>query len=246
MSARLKIVGACVSDRGVVREKNEDAIFFEVLPHRKQAIAVGAVFDGVGGLEHGEFASSFLKEEMQRWTVQLKKNVHGKYVDPEILFAHFKDEAELLNEKLFAWKEQKHLRMASTMSAILIVDWNYLIIQVGDSRIYRIGQYFEQLTEDEIRYEETETRYIHKLTNYVGKTDELEFLSYQGTIDDGDMFLFCSDGGYHHLLESDFVLFGQVKNRQPDLEGTLEELVRRLIARGERDNISLGLLVCKG
>lgn len=241
----MRIQGACVSDTGIARRQNEDAVFLEILKHGKETAAVGAVFDGIGGLDCGREASQLLKKGLTEWVERLRENQHVLSVHPEILYAHFKDEAELLNEKLRAYMEERRIRTGTTMSAILISGCRYFIIQVGDSRIYRFNRYLEQLTDDEICYEESDGRYMKKLTNYMGKCDELDFLGYQGAVQDGDVFLFCSDGCYHHLLAADLGQICSGKKNSKQLESGLWNLVNKMILRGERDNISAGIICCK-
>ena len=67
-----KFIGGCISDRGAVREINQDSILFKVIKGRKRSAAIGAIFDGVGGLDRGELASSLLKAELSAWINDLE------------------------------------------------------------------------------------------------------------------------------------------------------------------------------
>lgn len=240
----MKIRTACVSDIGSVRAVNQDAIVVKTLKKRKQMLAVGAVFDGIGGLERGELASALLAQELTEWIRLLPSKIDLLKVEPDILFAHFTDEAELLNERLCMFIREHGICTGSTMSAIMIVKDQYYVIQVGDSRVYRFHEFLEQLTDDETRYEEKEGRIRKKLSNYMGKKENLEFLAYQGKVYPGDRFLFCTDGFYHHFLASDITRMLNEDLREKELKEELERLVGQMIQRGEHDNISVGIMNC--
>ena len=96
----MEIRTACVSDIGSVRSVNQDAIIVKTLKKRKQMIAIGAVFDGIGGLDRGELAAGLLARELTEWINTLPSKIDLLKVEPDILYAQFKDEAQKLKEKL--------------------------------------------------------------------------------------------------------------------------------------------------
>ena len=240
----MKIRTACVSDKGSVRDVNQDAIVVKTIKKRKNMLAIGAVFDGIGGLEHGEIASGLLAQELLEWIDLLPSKIDLLKVDPDILFAHFADEAELLNETLCNYIREHGIHTGSTMSAIMIVKDQYYVVQVGDSRVYRFHDFLEQLTDDETRYEEKEGRIRKKLTNYMGKNENLDFIAYRGKVYSGDRFFVCSDGFYHHFLATDIARLTHEDFKEKELETELKNLVDQMIMRGERDNISVGIINC--
>lgn len=240
----MEIKTACVSDIGSARNVNQDAIVLKTLKKHGQMLVVGAVFDGIGGLERGELASGLLAEELMQWIEFLSERIDLRKAEPDILFAHFRDEADWLNETLYAFNMQYQIQTGSTMSAILILKGQYYVIQVGDSRVYRFHKYLEQLTDDEISSEKKNGRIRKKLTNFMGKKEKLQFKAYQGNVYPGDSFLFCSDGFYHHLLASDIAGLFRENLKESELRSELTYLVGQMIARGEHDNISAGIISC--
>lgn len=239
----MKIIGACVSDIGSIREENQDCIFQKVIRHGGQRIAVGAVFDGIGGLACGKDAAELLQEKLSAWVANMEKCRIAS--DAEVLFAHFKDEAETLNAALCKYMKNKQIISGSTMSALMIVGNRYLLIQVGDSRIYRFSHLLEQITKDEVCCRKEDGCYVNGLANYMGKKEELSFLEYQGKVSDRELFLFCSDGFYHHMKPSDVEEIWNAKWTEKKLKMKLGELIHTMIRRGEQDNLSAGVFVCK-
>lgn len=236
---------ACASNIGIVRAVNQDAIMVQTVKKGHQMAAVGVVCDGIGGLDRGELASNFLIDELTSWTNQLPQKVNLANADSQIVYAHFQDEVEIINEKLCDFIRKEKINTGSTLSAILVIKDHYYVIQVGDSRIYHFNQFLEQITDDEIRYVDKDGCIKKKLTNYMGKQSDLQFLTYQGMVVAGDSFLFCSDGFYHHLLASDLERLFKSEMNESGIKKELERLIARMIQRGERDNISVGVIRCQ-
>lgn len=240
----MKMIGACVSDKGAVREVNQDAITLKFLSKGKKKIAVGGIFDGVGGLEHGEIASGLLKQELESWTERFLQRIDLND-EEEIAFSHFKDECERLNEVVRTFIIENQVQTGSTMAAFMIFCDTYFIVNVGDSRIYRLNDVLEPLTEDDVIVKEKNGYFKRLLSNYIGKNNILEFTEYSGKVEDGDIFLFCSDGFYHHLTMDDLMIFKNKKMNEREIEKELKRLIWLMIERGEKDNISVGIVKCE-
>lgn len=231
----MKIICAYDSDKGNYRKVNQDTVYVDVIRQKNHVLAVGAVFDGIGGLEHGEIASGTLKMDIKRWFSEICSWINLDTIEKEIIFSHFRDLAEYLNENIWQIRQNQKMNTGSTMAAILIFDDQYHIIHVGDSRIYKFHHQLQCLTVDDIIVKETEHGVKNYLANYMGKQPELDFSEYHGVVETGDLFLVCSDGFYHHLVET-------------DLQGISAEnacvtkLIEKMKRRGERDNITVGLI----
>lgn len=241
----MKMIGACVSDKGAVREVNQDAIVLKILSKGKNKVAVGGIFDGVGGLEHGEIASGLLKQELESWAEHFLVRIDLKEGEEEVAFSHFKDECERLNEVVRTFIIDNQIQTGSTMAVFLIFCDTYFLVNVGDSRIYRLNDVLEALTEDDVIVREKNGFFKRLLSNYIGKNNVLEYTEYSGKVEDGDIFLFCSDGFYHHLNMDDLMIFKNKKMNEKDIIRELKRLTGVMIERGEKDNISVGIVKCE-
>lgn len=237
----MNIVCACATDRGNYRTTNQDAIFVNSIAQKKKIFAVGAVFDGIGGLEKGEIASTTLLFEMEKWFTQVSGWIDLSTIGREILFSHFRDLAECLNDKIRRIRLNQNIESGSTMSAIMIVDRYYLVIHAGDSRLYKFNQVLECLTDDDVVAKYVDGFQKNYLTNFMGKSEELHFSEYMGMVEEGDSFIFCSDGFYHQLKAEDLTLLGNCSDAQ-ELEKRIQQLITVMVSRGERDNISAGVI----
>lgn len=241
----MKIRGACNSNIGC-REINQDAVLFRDLMQGEDCFALCAVCDGVGGLEHGELASGFLKERIESWFEDVCKWMDAARVDTGVLFSHLKDAAELWNEELWQQCQEKGMRMGSTMSLLMIIRDCYYIVHVGDSRVYRCRRnVLEQLTEDASVARMRNGRVKNYLSNYMGREKELQFQSLEGTVEDGDLFMVCSDGFYHYLTDGDILKLQQIYKKNSKIAEICSCVIGMLLERGERDNISLGVVVAQ-
>lgn len=231
------------SHTGNTRKNNQDAVFLQCVEQRGEYFALGAVCDGIGGMEQGELASALIIGEIREWFQSVTAWLDISTVNPAVLFAHLKDGAEIWNEKLRYYCRQEDIRMGTTMSLLLIIRDHFYIIHVGDSRIYRYHDGLEQLTMDACVARMKDGRVKNYLDNYMGKSEELWFQALEGTITAGDMFLFCSDGFYHRMTEADLEAVYRENRKKVDLDESCERMVSAMMERGERDNISLGIVI---
>lgn len=269
------IIGA-YTDRGGSRPENQDSVFscalqgaaevpdrfrspFAMLGRAKNKektppvqVLLSCVCDGIGGLERGDLASGVVVGVLDEWMTQLKERVNTDDPDAEVLFSHFKDAVEHSNTVLIETNQTYGIRSGTTFSGFLCVGEKYGILHVGDSRVFRyrptegLGTKLLQLTEDESVYRVKDGRTRSYLENFVGRQEPLSFRFYTGMMETGDMLFACSDGFYHHLTEQDAgAMYAAIANGIAP-EEAIATLVRLMIERGERDNLSAALVIFGG
>ena len=111
----------------------------------------------------------------------------------------------------------------------------YNIIHLGDSRIYSYeNETLRQMTDDDVSEE-------GKLTSYLGRGQKL-IPHYDEGSAYGKQFLLCSDGLYKKL--DDNMISAAFRCLAPNnLRQEALNLSRLAIERGERDNISVALII---
>lgn len=193
-----------ISDIGKVRDKNEDDFFFfgktrenaksNFMTTSEQNSLI-AVFDGMGGMNHGEIASNIV-------ATAVGKYIEDKFPTNEQMLGEI---ALSSNALLCMEMQQKKLKFGSTLSMLLISDGEYYVCNIGDSPIFlvRNGK-LSQISRDHIesvnfeRIAKTETKNSPKdLTQYVGISPEemiLEPYLSKGIIEHGDKIVLCTDG----------------------------------------------------
>ena len=163
------------------------------------------------------------------------------------------------NNKLLAYGRQRQMNLGTTLTAMLIIKNQYMIVHVGDSRVYRIDeQGVAQLTEDQTfvarevragRMAEEEAKTHAKrnmLLQCVGASQTVVPQILFGEIQAGEVYMLCSDG-FRHVLNSGEI-YQKLKPEQLDsiesMDIQMEYLVNLVKARMERDNISVALIKC--
>ena len=229
------LVGA-ISDKGNVRDNNEDHILLCKAVHQEQEALLAVVADGMGGLAFGEYASSCVTEGLQNWWQH--QFLAGRQ---EQSLIGIKDTLEFvveqIHEKIKEMAEQNHSSMGTTVSVIFLYGMDYVLLQVGDSRVYQLRkQSIWQLTTDQTwcqdevaagrmtQEEATVHKKRHVLSNALGTSQTFFIKSSIGTVQKKDRLLLCSDGYYTYLQEKELFRSCFQKNLQKVLERSGERI----------------------
>lgn len=244
-----------VSDVGMIRKKNEDNFIFHGRYNEKaedhmecenhicitEPVLYG-VFDGMGGEAFGEVASSLMAATCQKYLLHA---------------GHLKEDATALcqtgNELVVREEKQRGLSMGSTAS-MLLFDETVVACNVGDSPIYLyrdgvLRAIYEEQTEKKL-YEEMGLQEIlkkrkkYRLTQHIGMPEEgLQILPYLEEIEiqDGDVFLICSDG------LTDMVEEAVMKETLSTIDAeSARKLVSYALENGGHDNVTVILIQVRG
>ncbi|MBO4346399.1 MAG: serine/threonine-protein phosphatase [Lachnospiraceae bacterium] len=253
---------ACHSDIGNTKKVNQDAIGFEEIEFDGSQYAMTVVCDGMGGLQKGETASATVVRNLLEWFENDYPSICNNFE-----YASMQKELESkivkCNKVLHDYGEREGFQLGTTVSVLIIKDdGQYLIANVGDSRIYLLNrENAVRLTEDqtfvarEIKNnrmtadEAMESKYKNVLTQCVGVNEKVEILFYRGKAVADEFFLACSDGFRHYSTETDLYnsLFEINENNNEDMwKQKLIEITESNKVKGEKDNISSAVLkVCK-
>jgi len=196
-SFRIDSVGR--SDVGRVRSLNEDSLLL------RPDIGVWAVADGMGGHDAGDFASQTLVGELDR--------LEPARSAPELLTA-MEDRVIAANDTLrvTARERGEHAIIGCTLASLVIFNGAYACVWSGDSRVYRVRNgAIEQISRDHTEAQELVDRgnitaqeaktwpRKNVITRAIGVFDSPELEMVQGRIEDGDIFVLCSDGLTEHV-----------------------------------------------
>ena len=189
---------AARTDVGMIRSGNEDSWF----AHATQQRGVFVVADGMGGHAAGEVASEMTVQIISRELQDVSGSVDG-IVDSVIATIQHANRA--VYERTI--QESDKQGMGTTASVLIVSADQYLIGQVGDSRVYLLRDgALRQLTKDHSDVQEQvdaglltaeQARYhpySNVITRCVGASDMVEPDTYTGDLRSGDVFLVASDG----------------------------------------------------
>ncbi len=235
-SAVVHYSATALTDRGRKRPSNEDAFGLSV-EH-----GVFVVCDGMGGAAAGEVASTLAVAEMMRLLTE------RPWTSPPPIEAA--EAVAAANEAIFSrsQRNQKLNGMGTTLVAFLVEDRRAWMVNVGDSRGYRLrDSHLEQITldhslvEEQIRLgqmsqqEALRSPLKNVITRALGTQSVVTPDIFEFETEHGDLFLLCSDGLVREL--SDPVIESLLR-----LDLTLEEMCTRLVEAaneaGGHDNIT--------
>ena len=111
----------------------------------------------MGGLEKGEVASGEVIRALARWFEEtlpllLSGGQEKKGVGERRKRAIAKSLESLIqeeNQMISVYGKEKNLLLGTTVSAVLLIAGWYLIVHVGDSRVYGLTEDVQQLTKDQ-------------------------------------------------------------------------------------------------
>ncbi|MES2189998.1 MAG: Stp1/IreP family PP2C-type Ser/Thr phosphatase [Pseudomonadota bacterium] len=232
------------TDTGLARDNNEDAVAFDL------ATRLCILADGMGGYNAGEIASgmavAFIKSEMGRWLSQAGLHANVKEVRRAMEIC-----VENANHSIFnaANSNPQYTGMGTTLVVGVFQDDRLMLGHIGDSRCYRLrGTEFQQITKDHSLLQEqidagliTPEQALTSLnknlvTRALGVEDTVMVEVNEHRVEDGDVYLMCSDGLSD--MVNNAVISGIMQG-----DGSLEQKAKQLIAAaneaGGRDNISV-------
>ena len=229
------------TDIGKLRKQNEDAAWFD------EARAVFAVADGMGGHLAGEVASRMAIEAVQRMARENER--------PGI--AALREAVACAHETILT-HAQDHIEcagMGTTLSVLWLGENYAYIAHVGDSRIYRLREgSLTQITQDHSLVEELvraglitrEQARTHQrrniITRALGTHGENEPDLLVTDVQDGDVFLLCTDG-LTGMVPDDEI---ERTLRDCGIEAAADRLLALALDAGGRDNVTLILCARKG
>lgn len=232
------------TDRGAVRPRNEDAVLADVLPLGREFVILLAVADGVGGHGQGNWASHRSLELLREHVAAAL----GAGADPRsALTAAFQRANEALYQE--GAQRQGASHPATTLAAALVLGESLWWANVGDSRVYLVGQQDAQqlsldhsLVADQVRAgilsaeEAAEAPFANVITRSIGYQPAVEVDS-GGPIAlaPGDVVLLCSDGLYRVVTQDEIASLAALYAA----DSATRELIALACERGAPDNVSV-------
>lgn len=212
LKIRPRVTVAAKTDLGRVRDNNEDKFEFYLPEDEGKLAAKGLVFivcDGMGGHEAGQIAS-----ELATKTFIDVYNNHPSLETEFVLRASVAAANRFVLDVARSVPGRKG--MGTTLSALVLVQGQGFIAQVGDSRIYRLREgAIEQLTIDHTWVEDMVrggvlTREVaevhpnrHMVTRAIGTESDAEPDIFTFSLRENDIYLLCSDGLTNHVSDSE-------------------------------------------
>lgn len=206
-------------------------------------MCIGVVCDGIGGMKSGEYASTKMVEQFQQWWDSLKSSDLSEY-DFDRLTNDFKDQIHKANDQICRDSAINSIQTGSTLSGVIIVNNRFMTFNIGDSRVYLVNKSMIQLTSDDVTFVERRGNIKSVLNQCIGHDQNIFINTTIGSVNNKDSFLFCSDGFYKLMKRNELIKKLYWSKRNNNMTKLCCSLINTIKQRGEKDNISVGIIKC--
>lgn len=243
--------------------RNQDSLSLQHISLQRGECLLALVCDGIGSLACSEEASGCAVHGMTDWFYHEGKTLILEKRSAEMILLALQKQLCLIQESLKILQRTQKIQTGTTLSGLLLIGNRYYLIQIGDSRIYRIRKrnipiyqpkyHTVCLTKDDRNQE-------GHLLKCLGMAGRDRALVESGRVRKKTCFLLCTDGFYRG---SQSIQIGQVlgplldragksgrqpvRNRQEQnrqFDRRLELLAEQSQKAGSRDHMAaVGILI---
>ena len=242
------------TDKGIVKSTNQDSLLIKHGEYFGGEVLLAALCDGMGGLSKGELASAAVIRQFSRWFEE-ELPYELENLDMHVIGDKWSLMLKVLNKKIIEYGHQGNFTMGTTFTGILIVQDQYVIAHVGDTRVYHIGKSLRQLTKvqtfvasdvsrgtrtpDQARTDKRR----NMLLQCVGASEKLKPEILTGSCEKG-AYMLCSDGFRHEVTEAELYDSLNPTNfvNKNSMHSNAKYLIELVKQRQEKDNISVILI----
>lgn len=249
------------TDVGNTKKTNQDSLAVQVLSCGQpdtpsggcDKLAFAVMCDGMGGLEKGEVASASVVNAFRKWARNRLAGLYASGIRDDVIRREWTDIIVESNEKIKLYGKKCAVNLGTTVTAVLLTQNRYYIVNVGDSRAYEIIDGASLLTRDQtlvaqeveqgnltLQQAEVDPR-RSVLLQCVGASDAVYPDFFFGETKRNAVYMLCSDGFRHEVsgkeiwekLKPDRMLNAEM------MKSNEMQLIDLNKQRQERDNISV-------
>jgi len=241
------------TDIGNTKQTNQDSYNVRVLSAPQGKMVFAILCDGMGGLAKGEVASSSLVNAFVKWSETRLPEIAKNGITDAAIRNDWVNLVTDFNEKIKLYGKRIGAAVGTTVTALLITESRYYIINVGDTRAYEIMDGVRVLTKDQTvvareveqgiltpeQAEKDDRRSV--LLQCVGASDVVYPDMFFGDTKLNAVYMLCSDG-FRHEINSDEIFSYLNPNVMLDADGmkqNMDSLINLNKQRQERDNITV-------
>lgn len=254
----MKYIVTADTDIGISKTTNQDSILVKHALFNGMEVLMAIVCDGMGGLSRGELASAEVIRHFSRWFDE-ELPYELEYLDMNIIGTKCSLLLKDLNHKILEFSKRIRDSLGTTFTGMLLIDNQYVIIHVGDTRVYEINNDVTQLTNDHtfvareiskgtMTLEQAKTdKRRNMLLQCVGASKVVEPDIIYGEVKKG-VYMICSDGFRHEIDNNE--IYESLNSTNLINKSSMHKNARYLIdivkSRNEKDNISVILIKTEG
>ncbi len=249
----MDFIVSAATDIGLTKKTNQDSYNVRVYSTSQGRITFAILCDGMGGLSNGEIASASVVKAFCDWADNQLPILCAREILDADIERDWTSIATRFNEKIKGNSAANGVSMGTTATVILLTQNRYYILNVGDTRAYKISNSVEVLTKDQtVVAREVELGII---TQEQAKVDSRRSVLLQcigasavvcpdmffGNIEPNAVYMLCSDGFRHEISEAEIYQYlnPNVMVDPQGMQANIETLINMDKQRQERDNITV-------
>ena len=245
----MNFIVSAATDIGNTKNTNQDSYSVRVFSTKIGKVVFAVLCDGMGGLSKGEVASSSLVRAFCMWSETRLPMLCENGITDAAIRTEWTNIAVEYNQKIKTYGKKCGTSMGTTVTAMLLTEQRYYIVNVGDTRAYEIASGVKVLTvvarEVELgnltpEQAECDPR-RSVLLQCIGASDEVYPDLFFGDTQLNAVYMLCSDGFRHEITESEIYdyLNPNVMLDADGMQNNMKALIEINKQRQERDNISV-------
>ena len=244
------------TDIGLTKSTNQDSLSMKVINTKQGRMVLAVLCDGMGGLDKGEVASASVIKAFDEWARNDLQQLTDAPIEDPVIRSQWEKIVSDQNNKIKSYGASLGIKLGTTVTAMLITQTRYYILNIGDTRAYELFNGIRQLTNDhtfvarevalgnmtEDQARNDERRSV--LLQCVGASDDVYPDMFFGAAQANAVYMLCCDGFRHEITPEEMYdrfepdkMLDEHKMNQASVE--LIELNKQ---RQERDNITVALI----
>lgn len=249
----MNFIVSAATDIGLTKSTNQDSYGVRVFTTKQGRMVLAVLCDGMGGLAKGEVASASLVNAFFKWADQRLPILCEREITESDIRSDWNGIVAECERKFKAYAASCGVNMGTTLTALLLTEKRYFIINVGDSRAYEITDQATVLTKDQtVVAREVELGHLTPeeaerdsrrsvLLQCVGASDRVCPDLFFGDTKVNAVYMLCSDGFRHEITKDEIqrYLDPNVMVEADGMKKNMVALIELNKQRQERDNISV-------
>jgi len=250
----MEYIVSAATDVGTTKQTNQDSFGVKVMSTCIGNVVVAVMCDGMGGYEKGEVASATVVDAFNKWMLSCFPTLCMNALTENTIVNEWRMIAYECNDRINKYgRDNGGISIGTTVTAMLITESRYVIMNVGDSRAYEINKTTGLMTRDQtvvardielglITEEEAKTdRRRSILLQCIGAGDSVEPEFFVGNTKKNAVYILCSDGFRHEITPEEMksYLDPNTLNNPDIISNNLKVLIEINKQRNETDNISV-------
>ncbi len=250
----MNFIAAADTDIGIRKSTNQDSLTLKIADTNNGQILLSVICDGMGGLSKGELASAVVVRAFSKWFEKRLPELikQHKSISDELVKSEWLSIVNNQNEKLRQYGIDHGVRLGTTITALMAWDNHYIVMNIGDTRAYKITDSLMQITNDQtfVAREVAMGRMTPEealvspqrniLLQCIGVTASVVPDFFTGEFESETSFMVCSDG-FRHLVTPQEIL-NEFRPRSVgdglDMKRRIRNLIELNKIRMEADNIT--------